>query len=227
MAAAQAHWRDRHAGGLRADAAAARVRPEPPARGGVAAARAEDDLLGDLVRRPGGGAGVVRQRLLPRQRDAGRGDASSTGRPPGWGGSSASRRARWAGRRYRVLAFGADAIPGVDADVLEVDREPWAGGGAEGAEPLAGRPRACARARPRRAVLRVRGRARDRRRAAGLIDGADRPPDAVSRRARQLLAPPRRPAHARRRRARTRRRRSPRSRRGSRRTASGSRTSSC
>ena len=31
--------------------------------------------------------------------------------------------------RYRVLAFGADAIPGADAEVLEVDREPWAGGG--------------------------------------------------------------------------------------------------
>ena len=28
-----------------------------------------------------------------------------------------------------MLAFGADAIPGAEADVLEVDREPWAGGG--------------------------------------------------------------------------------------------------
>ena len=28
-----------------------------------------------------------------------------------------------------MLAFGADAIPGADADVLEVDRAPWEGGG--------------------------------------------------------------------------------------------------
>jgi hypothetical protein len=31
--------------------------------------------------------------------------------------------------RYRVLVFGADAIPGAEAEVLEVDRSPWAGGG--------------------------------------------------------------------------------------------------
>ena len=31
--------------------------------------------------------------------------------------------------RYRVLAFGSGALPGVDADVLDVDRTPWAGGG--------------------------------------------------------------------------------------------------
>ena len=29
--------------------------------------------------------------------------------------------------RYRVLAFGAP-IPGADAEVIEVDRVPWAGG---------------------------------------------------------------------------------------------------
>ncbi len=52
------------------------------------------------------------------------------------------RASAWAGRlvagapgppgraRYRVLAFGTDSLPDVDADVLQVDRPTWVGGDA-------------------------------------------------------------------------------------------------
>ena len=36
---------------------------------------------------------------------------------------------RVGGARYRVLAFGSDALVGEGAEVVEVDRAPWCGGG--------------------------------------------------------------------------------------------------
>ena len=128
VAAAQAHWRDRHV---------AVYAPAPLLLGYVQNRPLEEEWprLGlrticsetwfadrDV------GAGVVRERLLPRRRDAGRGalprpDVRLDGAVRRRAGKARSGRAR-----YRVLAFGAEAMPGADADVLEVDREPWAGG---------------------------------------------------------------------------------------------------
>ena len=62
VAAAQAHWRDRHVAVYAPAPLLLGYVREPPARRGVAETRTEDDLFGDLVRRPGVGAGVVRER---------------------------------------------------------------------------------------------------------------------------------------------------------------------
>ena len=133
-------------GGLPLDAAAARATSRTArSRRSGRATRQPVDLLGDVVRRPRRREGVVRERLLPRDRDAGRGGASSTA------------TSAWMGRfvdeppwpdplpRYRVLAFGAERCP-ARRDVRRSTAPP----GETRRQPLARRPRRRARARPRR-----------------------------------------------------------------------------
>jgi hypothetical protein len=128
VAAAQAHWADRH-GVVYAPAPLllgyVQNRPleEEWPRLGPRAICSETWFADREAERQSFGSDYYREHVMPDE-------ARFLYRTSAWMGRFVAEQGSPVGSaRYRVLAFGADAIPGADADVLEVDRAPWGGGG--------------------------------------------------------------------------------------------------
>ncbi len=124
---AQAHWRDRHAvvyapTPLLAGYVQNRPLEEEWPRLGPRTICSETWFVDRDAERESFASDYYRDNVMPDE-------ATFLDRATAWMGRFVGEPASPVGRgRYRVLAFGADAITGTEADVLEVDRETWAGG---------------------------------------------------------------------------------------------------
>jgi hypothetical protein len=129
VAAAQAHWADRHAGvyaptPLLLGYVQNRPLEEEWPRLGQRTICSETWFADREAERESFGCDYYRENVMPDE-------ARFLDRASAWMGRFVGDSETAVGSaRYRVLAFGAGGILGTEPDVREVDRAPWAGGGA-------------------------------------------------------------------------------------------------
>ena len=127
VAAAQAHWRDRHVAvyapaPLLLGYVQNRPLEEEWPRLGLRTICSETWFADRASEQESFGSDYYRDDVMPDE-------ALFLDRTSAWMGRFVGEPEGPVGSaRYRVLVFGAEAMPGADVDVLEVVRAPWAGG---------------------------------------------------------------------------------------------------
>ena len=127
VAAAQAHWADRHAAvyaptPLLLGYVQNRPLEEEWPRLGLRTICSETWFADRSAEQESFGSDYYREHVMPDE-------ARFLDRTSAWMGRIVEEPPSPVGSaRYRVLAFGAAEIPSVEAEVLEVDRAPWEGG---------------------------------------------------------------------------------------------------
>lgn len=128
VADAQRHWRDRHArvyapAPLLLGYVQNRPLEEEWQRLGTRSVCSETWFADSVAERASFASGYYSDVVVPDE-------AVFLDRASAWTGRVVAEPAVSGDRaRYRVLAFGAEALAAGEVDVLEVDRDPWAGGG--------------------------------------------------------------------------------------------------